>query len=441
MIEYIYLVKCPDRTEEPFDLFDEAQSYALGCLSNKPIITQIEVDRNDFGECTGSRDLGTVWSWEKLMNDIPAEPDFAVFTKDDFCTEYNPETDPEFLVLDNDIDTDLISAEKPTEPTEEPVALKPLKTPIPEGMTIKELVEAMEENEDTVECARCEDLFDKSDCHYEVDFGYLCSNCEAAMKSRGETLTFREGSYFDDLDEEIESDEAESDNVKYLMPDELVRNVIVKNSAKIKNPKVTNPLTFDDVIRYTILPAVFDEIGCSKKNSWFTTYDTAALDAYAQKANWSSLSVSKASQWSDKNFKLLADEAYKQLNEIYKTFDETAVINAFYSHKIDLDYDDIPVEYARQTDVDAWDEWTRYESYTYKIDVGDLVTTIYEEFLTDEDLKELGFEGGMTAFDKISDQEYDRFFLENFQYLFDQYEDKLMDYFEEDAIEAANNRY
>jgi hypothetical protein len=95
----------------------------------------------------------------------------------------------------------------------------------------------MEENEDTVECAGCEELFpkdecfhkegigylcgdcedrivkctwcdelyDKSECRYEVDLGWLCDRCEAAIKSRGETLTFREGNYWDFLDEEVES--------------------------------------------------------------------------------------------------------------------------------------------------------------------------------------------------------------------------------------------
>ena len=63
---------------------------------------------------------------------------------------------------------------------------------IPEGKTIKELVEEMEENEDMVECKWCDELFDKSDCRYEVNMGWLCPQCIEALKSRGEELTFRE---------------------------------------------------------------------------------------------------------------------------------------------------------------------------------------------------------------------------------------------------------
>lgn len=252
MVEYIYFVKCPNCDDEPFDFFDEAKAYALGCLNSKPVITQIEIDRNDFGECTDSHDLGTVWSWETMMDDIPVESDSTLFTKDDFCTEYNPETDPEFMVLDDTIDVDffdstsfdesieltadelkdkygtddvdLINAGKPED---ERVTLKTNRKPIPEDMSIKDLVEAMEENEDTVECTWCEDLFDKSECRYEVDLGYLCSRCEAAIKSRGETLTFRENNYWDFLDEDISQKDTSLneaynyDNLGKLEPNEI----------------------------------------------------------------------------------------------------------------------------------------------------------------------------------------------------------------------------
>ena len=219
MIQYIYFVKCPNCEDEHFDFFDEAKEFALGCLSQKPIITQTEVDRNDFGECTDSCDLGTVWSWEDAMGkETDAEPAISVFTKDDLKCIADGK-DPEFDELDNSVDCEIAEISD--------------RKPIPEGMTIEQLVEEMEENEDTVECAGCEELFpkgdctfskeigwlcpdcvdrvvlcnwcdelfDKSECRYEVDLGWLCSRCEMAIKSRGETLTFREGNYWDFLDE------------------------------------------------------------------------------------------------------------------------------------------------------------------------------------------------------------------------------------------------
>ena len=217
MIEYIYIVKCPGCEDEMFNFFTDARMQCDLLMSKKPIITQVEVERNDFGECTDSRDLGTVWSWEEAMKDTEggytdAEPAKSIFTKDDL--KYN-DYDPEFDDLDNSLEPDI-------------------RKPVPEDMSIEDLVEAMEENEDEVECALCNELFPKADCHYdedegyictqckedtvkcewcgfrydpselrkEVNLGWLCDRCEMAIKSRGETLTFREGSYWDFLDEE-----------------------------------------------------------------------------------------------------------------------------------------------------------------------------------------------------------------------------------------------
>ena len=166
MITYVYLVKCPNCDDEYFDFFKEAEAYALGKLSEKPIITQTEVNRNDFGECTDHCDLGTVWSWEDVLGkETEAEPTVSVFTKDDLKLMANGE-DPEFDNLDNSVDYEIeeISDRKP----------------IPEGMTIEELVEAMEENEDTVECTKCGGLFEKAGCtHNKEGFGWCCESCGA----------------------------------------------------------------------------------------------------------------------------------------------------------------------------------------------------------------------------------------------------------------------
>lgn len=303
MIEYIYIVKCPGREDEMFNFFTDARMQCDLLMSKKPIITQVEVERNDFGECTDSHDLGTVWSWEEAMKDTEggyddAEPTKSIFTKDDLGgITGKPCYDAEFDALDNSVDFEPEISEvstvddvsdnfkKPvnenfddfdigpqidefTPPEDDLVTLwvaenlnggeivaacwtndenranrllswafrertggdlrdcyireaeddefdyindtpellveACTRKPIPEGMTLKELVEALEENEDEVECTWCEDLFDKSECRYEVNLGWLCSRCEAAIKSRGETLTFREGSYWDFLDEDTE---------------------------------------------------------------------------------------------------------------------------------------------------------------------------------------------------------------------------------------------
>lgn len=276
MIEYIYIVKCPNCEDEHFHFFDEAKACAMGYISDKPIITQVEVKRNDFGECTDSHDLGTVWSWEDVMKDIPAEPEATVFSKsetfgcacknggectcdgdckchkdsefddDDFFTFEaedfpldegfrvsfdNKEDQNEFFKLCRETgmytpaDLDCFMKEYEADDSNLLDKLREYKAeidswdieescerkPVPEGMTIEQLVEEMEENEDTVECALCQDLFDKSTCRKELNLGWLCSRCADDLAARGEGPVFKEDNYWDFLDEEVEEPEAVHD--------------------------------------------------------------------------------------------------------------------------------------------------------------------------------------------------------------------------------------
>jgi hypothetical protein len=304
MIQYIYFVKCPNCEDEPFDFFNDAKEFALGCLSSKPIITQVEVDRNDFGECVNSADLGTIWSWKDETNITEDEPAVSVFTRSDLA-EYDPEHDAEFDALDNSLD------EVPDN----------FCKPVPADMTIKDLVEAMEENEDTVECTWCEELFDKSECRYEVDLGYLCSRCEAAIKSRGETLTFRENDYWSFLDEGTESSTLEE-------------SVPVKDT-------------------------------------------------------------------------------------------------------VELDYDHLKITLqGPQRDVDDWDEVEYSGSYTYKVPKEDVVEAIWENFITEEDAKDVV--GGLKTLEE-NDIAWTKFLKSHFDTLVDKYYEELLEYFKDDAIEAFEN--
>lgn len=159
MLQYIYFVKCPDFEDESFDFFDEAKSFALNCLSSKPVICQVEVDRNDFGECVSSNDLGTIWSWEDVMGD---DTDFtdtvdAGSTPNAFDLDFEePDVSGENSILDTVPDN--------------------FRKPIPADMAIEDLVEAMEENEEMVECKECFNLVAKESCT-KSDHGYVCKEC------------------------------------------------------------------------------------------------------------------------------------------------------------------------------------------------------------------------------------------------------------------------
>ena len=308
MITYTYIVKCPECDDEFFDFFDEAKDFAMGCLTKKPMITQTEVNRNVFGECTDHCDLGTVWSWEDMMKDT--EPEDMVFSKDetfgisegldDFDDfDIGPQIDEFDNSLDFEIEDDttetlwvaenlnggeivaacwadsedlahrLLSqafrertggdlrdcyireaeADEPDYITDNPNLLAEAceRKPIPEGMTIEQLVEAMEENEDTVECAGCqelfpkeecthkdgygwlcddcednvvkctwcEDLYDKYECDFEYDMGWLCDRCQSAITSRGERLSIITNPTEEDF-ARVMNEEVEPENVHDL---------------------------------------------------------------------------------------------------------------------------------------------------------------------------------------------------------------------------------
>ena len=310
MIQYIYFVKCPNCEDEAFDFFDDAKSFATGCLSKQPIITQVEVCRNDFGECTDSNDLGTVWSWEDCMSDIPEESELSILAKAD-TIGYDPDNDTEFNNLDNTLDS----------------VPDNFRKTVPADMTIKDLVEAMEENEDMVECTWCEDLFDKSECRYEVNLGWLCSRCEAAIKSRGETLTFRENNYWDFLDEEISED------------------TLNQNS---KAP-------------------MFDR----KK-------------------------------------------------------------------KVDLEYHDLEVDFSRQIAADDWTDECYTIEYTYSVPQGEVADTIWEEFLTEEDVVDAP---GDLDYLYEHDDAWQSFLSTHFDSLFKKYYNEILDHFRESAESEVQSDY
>lgn len=484
MVTYIYFVKCPGCDDEHFDFFDEAKGFAMGCLSKKPIITQTEVCRNDFGECTDSADLGTVWSWEDVMQDTEtAEPGTNVFSKGDFG-DYNPDNDPEFaddeddfrLIngLDEDISAgvafknneDFIKFRKlcdelgittmgefaefkqlcaelgiltfgdiknfmqendanktnllaklreyradlgPDFKIEEAAKLKTWicfyegrdigtvraatkeeaeeqmmiqypgrrynntdwgvelsnpsteaceRKPVPEGMTIKQLVEEMEENEDEVECTWCNDIFPKDMCKKEVNLGWLCSRCADGIMSRGESLTFKKNNYWDFLGE----DAGPRDPFDHHDPD-------------------------------------YDE--------------EKAADYIADQ-------IDRAS---DEKY----DAAIESLSEGYNPSD-----------KVELYYDDLTITvYGTRRDVDDWDEYEHSGEYTYSVRKGNVADTIWENFITEEDVADVP--GGLETLE--DNYEWFKFLETHFDTLFDKYYNDILNYYEEDAAEEFQDNY
>jgi hypothetical protein len=386
MLEYIYFVKCDGCEDEHFDFFNDAKDFAMSCISKKPIITQIEVNRNDFGECVDSCDLGTVWSWEDIMQASDDEPVQTVFSKDDLCdcggtcggdckcgkhadsefdaldiafdSKYDDfvvehvndrptpvESDQELFGIDNAIvDCDVAKVITHSE-DEKPLACK--GKAVPANMSIKDLVEAMEENEDTIECACCQELFPKEDCFYDEERGWLCGDCE------------------------------------------------------------------DSAVKCTWCDELYDRSECRKEVDlgWLCGHCEAAIKSRGEK-----LTFVEGSYWD--------------------LLDESAVSEAAKPETVDLEYDNLTVlVQGPKRDVDDWDEIYVDTDYTLTKDKADVAYEIWENFMTDEDVASV--EGG---FDTLEDDaEFDKFMKANFDTLFDKYYDKLLALYEDEAYEKCES--
>jgi hypothetical protein len=487
MIQYIYFVKCPGCEDESFEFFDAAKEYAMSKLSQKPIITQTEFCNNNsgFGECTGSNDLGTVWSWEDMMDDIPTDPELTTFSKsetlgisddsefdDDFsfldelpdnyrgsknpaelAEDFNSEFNEVYIedgkrvtkeqlyqdVVENGSTVIINLGEWEANPHEvffsdgsrysdselqitfdplfeeftavvwhnsddgdqtegdyfyktpsfdrlwrelidfdyhSTIFAENLRKPVPSGMTVEQLVEEMEENEDAIECKWCHELFDKSECRYEVDLGWLCPQCEAAIKSRGEELTFREG-----------------------MP-KLSTWIRSFDGKELGTVKATNE------------PEAYEKMEQTWPDLNYGLYDGVSL-VYPEDE---SLVESSASAY------------YGSVNSSWPDGD------------VALEYDDLWVEYGYGGMVD--NDWysppeprhwfSGTVSHTYYADPEDVAVLLFENCLTDEDVE--GVPGGLEAMSE-DDELFNTFFEKHFDDLVEKYQEFLLGHYEEAAAE------
>lgn len=411
MIEYLYFVKFENDTpfdnpfdweEDVFNTFNEALAFAKSNMSSHPEIHQTEIVRNDFGECVDSKNIGLVWSWQDELSDIPEDDsEVTVFNKGDFdeyADGYNPDTDHEFSDDDITFETDCVAKDFLTEtyyavievdgkerrfpfntreeaksylndvragkdPSFKGKQLGSMYTEscsrktVPEDMSIRDIVEAMEENEaevecawcnelfnkedcthtehngwlcdscadDIVECTWCEELYDKSDCRYEVNLGWLCSSCQAAIKSRGESLTFKENDYWDFLDESAVTKTDESISESYN-PIETVDLDYEKLTIEISGPKRDvddwDEVEYSDSYTYCVKKG---DVATALWEDFLTDEDVASVQG-----GFDALEDDKAwVEFLNIHFDELFEKYYNQLLEYFKDDATEAFENEF----------------------------------------------------------------------------------------------------------------
>jgi hypothetical protein len=306
--------------------------------------------------------------------------------------------------------------------------------------------------------------FGKDECRYEVDLGWLCDRCEAAIKSRGETLTFKENNYWDFLDEKLDIDTSNCvdysdfeiwginrDNKAVLIKryenvdchdrdaeqkiyDEMhdIDGAFVFMFAKDDSPILLSWNTYI-LSLYNGQEIIFDD----------ARYDEAVTKALTRKFDedfrnrdpfdhhdpeYDEVEVADHLAYlSDKAHDEKYDDAIDSLDEEFNG-----------SEKVDLEYDDLTVTlYGNQRDADDWDEVEHSGSYTYTVDKNDVATTIWENWITEEDVADVP--GGLEALE--DNAAWEQFLETHFDALFDKYYDKLLDYYEDSAADEFRDGY
>ncbi len=407
MLEYIYFVKCPDCEDEPFSFFDEAKEFAISCLSKKPIITQIEVDRNDFGECQDSCDLGTVWSWEEMMDDVSSEVEPTTFAKAD-TFECDDCFNQEFDSLDNSLDS----------------VPDNFRKPVPANMTVEDLVEEMEENEDDVECKFCHELFDKSECKHDRDYGWLCSGCQRAVQDHGGDLVISEPA----LEEAFNAKEKVEFNYDGL-------------EVTLQGPK----RDVDD----------WDEAEESVSHSIYKTKEDVATDIwenFIEEADVTDVdggleALEDDTAWNDflaNHFDELLDKYYDKLLAYYKDdatkeYEETHSLNESWNQDelVELEYPNMTATlYGEKRSEDDWDEFEHTANHVFVVTKGDVATAIWENWITEEDAESVL--GGLKTLE--DDRLWGLYLDLHFDELFEKYKAQVLDYFREEAAEDFRER-
>lgn len=562
MTQYIYFVKCPGCDDEPFDFFDEAKAFAMNCLTKKPIITQVECDYNDcgFGERTNTNDLGTVWSWEETMGDMPVDDGLTTFSKsetfdcddDSFDCEFDDTTalddipdnfrkpvfegitdntraplDSEFVIVSKhpnrnsysflgnnfrmtkqldkampystkeEAEHDITYAEDismeagakydrytsnqffVTTAGEAKQLLDDMHWKNPEqlsiaGMTIEALVEEMEENEDTVECKVCEELFDKTTCRKDPKLGWVCEGCSTiALTEAKKSDMDHFGTYYMELNDDYNM-LLEYRNLPFEWEDEEVHdgismyepNVVVYSSKEVL-PYYYFKISIKDLLTWlrdvahepeaanldeeSLLGVDFDKDNYDFFEALLKKHKEALFNYYYE---WAVEQLSEGLATGDKHV-LEQVESYMQdqydydesvdLHSKGNKADTTKTLTESSNDKdsIELHYDSITTEIVTGTipatleDPEESIEGEWEGEFDFEVDTNSVKEVLWSDCLTEEDVASVP--GG---FDTLEDDvAFEAYMDEHFDELVEKYYDKLLDLFKADAEEVAKERF
>ena len=436
MIEYIYFVKCPNCEDEPFDFLDDAKSCAMGRLTQKPIITQTEVCRNDFGECTDSSDLGTVWSWEDMMKDVPEDTALTTFSKAETLDCDDDYFNCEFDEIDNSLDSvpDNFRMPKAESITEAAITRVMVNWAAQNLGDFYKMLKTNNPKEGSSEWFRlCRETDDK--CRERWG---LTSEKEIDKLIRKGYGTWKY------LGEKYEDKESGCKSV----PDDMTIESLIEEMEEN-----------EDVVECKVCEELFEKAKCRKdpKRGWVCeACGSKSIKESSGVTTWTcffddrevgSVVASTREEAMEKMMDEYPEYHYGLYDGCFwvepedESFDEsiTPVTEAFKDNSITLHYDDLIAEIVTKeipATLEDPPEAVRddYQGpFDYQVDINSVEEALWDHCLTEEDVKD--FPGGFDALE--DDTNWKAFMAMHFEDLVEKYYDKLLEIFRDDASEAA----
>ena len=164
-----YLVYSGEGSDKLLAWFDEeveAITFAKENAGEQTRVEKAECDLAEDGFLNEIIDSKTIWSYlDNNVNEFDQE--FPEEESDEFDTDF-PESDINDFNGSDDADFGDYAWEDDNK--------------LEQGFSMREAVDALEENESEVECKCCFELFPKEDC-IKTEKGYLCKKCNQELHS------------------------------------------------------------------------------------------------------------------------------------------------------------------------------------------------------------------------------------------------------------------
>ena len=163
MTEFKYCVYCEDEPAICFNTEADAMKFAREDTS---MYNSVKVEKSEIDEA--GEVLNTEIIWTASGNNVPEK---EIVSDNEFETDF-PESDIADIDTSDDIDYDELARQYAESPADW----------IDDNKLIKEAVDALEENEDEVECKICFELGPKAEMK-KLDIGYVCPKCAQELQS------------------------------------------------------------------------------------------------------------------------------------------------------------------------------------------------------------------------------------------------------------------